>query len=78
MKEMMRKLTHASDESNLPEPLQKIEQRLYDQEVNPALVRQIMDEVVADFQLADEPVTDESALQVVRSKLGQVFQSRSQ
>ncbi|NRF91203.1 flagellar biosynthesis protein FlhF [Paenibacillus frigoriresistens] len=75
MKEMMRKLTHASDESNLPEPLQKIEQRLIEQEVDPTLVRQIMDEVVADFQLADEPVTDESALQVVRSKLGQVLQS---
>lgn len=75
MKEMMRKLTHASEESNLPEPLQKIEQRLIDQEVDPTLVRQIMDEVVADFQLADEPVTDETALQVVRSKLGQVLQS---
>lgn len=75
MKEMMRKLTDASDVSNLPEPLQKIEQRLCDQEVDPSLVRQIMDEAIADFQLADEPVTDESALQVVRSKLGQVFQS---
>ncbi|KQX69174.1 flagellar biosynthesis protein FlhF [Paenibacillus sp. Root444D2] len=75
MKEMMRKLTHASEVSNLPEPLQKIEQRLFDQEVDPTLVRQIMDEAVADFQLADEPVTDKSALQVVRSKLGQVLQS---
>jgi flagellar biosynthesis protein FlhF len=75
MKEMMRKLTQASDESKLPEPLQKIEQRLYDQEVDPKLVRQIIEEVMADFQLADEPVTDESAFQVIRSKLGQVFQS---
>ncbi|MCY9665255.1 flagellar biosynthesis protein FlhF [Paenibacillus alginolyticus] len=75
MKEMMRKLTHASEETNLPEPIQKIEHRLIEQEVDPALVRQIMDEVVADFQLADEPVTDESALQVVRTKLGQVLQS---
>ncbi|SDM98250.1 flagellar biosynthesis protein FlhF [Paenibacillus sp. yr247] len=75
MKEMMRKLTQASDESKLPEPLQKIEQRLYDQEVDPKLVRQIIEEVITDFQLADEPVTDETALQVVRSKLGQIFQS---
>lgn len=75
MKEMMRKLTHASDESKLPESLRKIEQRLYDQEVDPILVRQIMDEVAADFLLADEPVTDETAREVVRSKLGQVLQS---
>ncbi|MGO4277112.1 flagellar biosynthesis protein FlhF, partial [Paenibacillus sp. TAF58] len=56
-----------------PEPLQKIEQRLIDQEVDPTVVRQIMDEVVADFELADEPISDEAALQIVRSKLGQVF-----
>lgn len=75
MKEMMRKLANASDESKLPDPLQKIEQRLMNQEVDPILIRQIMDEAVADFELADEPVTDEAAILVVRSKLGQVFQS---
>ncbi|MBA2937820.1 flagellar biosynthesis protein FlhF [Paenibacillus sp. CGMCC 1.16610] len=75
MKEMMKKLTQASDVFALPEPLQKLEQRLSDQEVDPKLIRQIMDETVADFQLADEPVTEESALQLVKAKLGQVFQS---
>jgi flagellar biosynthesis protein FlhF len=75
MKEMMKKLTQVSDEGKLPEALQKLEQRLFDQEVNPTLVRQIMDEVMADFQLADEPVTEESAHQHVRSKLGQIFQT---
>ncbi|NQX65779.1 flagellar biosynthesis protein FlhF [Paenibacillus alba] len=75
MKEMMRKLTQAADATKLPEPLQKIEQRLYDQEVDPLLVRQIIDETLADFELADEPVTDESARQLVRAKLGQVFNS---
>ncbi|KRE83171.1 flagellar biosynthesis protein FlhF [Paenibacillus sp. Soil766] len=75
MKEMMKKLTQVTDGDKLPEPLQKLEQRLYDQEVNPALVRQIMDEVMADFQLADEPVTEENAQQLVRSKLGEIFQT---
>ncbi|OCT13799.1 flagellar biosynthesis protein FlhF [Paenibacillus pectinilyticus] len=75
MKDMMKKLTQVSDEGKLPEALQKLEQRLYDQEVNPTLVRQIMDEVMADFELADEPVTEESAHQLVRSKLGQIFQT---
>lgn len=75
MKEMMKKLTQASDVFALPEPLQKLEQRLSDQEVDPKLIRQIMDETLADFQLADEPVTDENAIQIVKAKLGQVFQS---
>ncbi|OPH61948.1 flagellar biosynthesis protein FlhF [Paenibacillus ferrarius] len=75
MKEMMRKLTQAADATKLPEPLQKIEQRLYDQEVDPLLVRQIIDETLADFELADESVTDESARQLVKAKLGQVFNS---
>ncbi|MDR6552801.1 flagellar biosynthesis protein FlhF [Paenibacillus qinlingensis] len=75
MKEMMKKLTAVTDEGKLPEALQKLEQRLYDQEVNPDLVRQIMDEVMADFQLADEPVTEEAAHQLVRSKLGEIFQT---
>lgn len=75
MKEMMKKLTQVTDEGKLPEALQKLEQRLYDQEVNPTLVRQIMDEVISDFQLADEPVTEESAHLLVRSKLGQIFQT---
>ncbi|UKS29870.1 flagellar biosynthesis protein FlhF [Paenibacillus sp. HWE-109] len=75
MKEMMHKLTKAADVSNLPEPLQVIEQRLYDQEVDALLVRQIIDETLADFELADEPVTEEAAKQIVKSKLGQVFQS---
>lgn len=75
MKEMMKKLTQASDVFALPEPLQKLEQRLSDQEVDPKLIRQIMDETIADFQLADEPVTDENALQIVKAKLGQVFHS---
>ncbi|WNR46662.1 flagellar biosynthesis protein FlhF [Paenibacillus roseipurpureus] len=75
LKDMMKKLTQAADEHKLPEALQKLEQRLYDQEVNPTLVRQIMDEVMADFELADEPVTEESAHQLVRNKLGQIFQS---
>ncbi|MDR6883876.1 flagellar biosynthesis protein FlhF [Bacillus sp. 3255] len=75
MKEMMKKLTQASDVDLLPEPLQKLEQRLCDQEVDPALVRQIMEETLADFRLADEPVTDESARQLVRVKLGQLFQT---
>ncbi|NQX57374.1 flagellar biosynthesis protein FlhF [Paenibacillus qinlingensis] len=74
MKEMMKKLTQATDGDKLPEALQKLEQRLYDQEVNPTLVRQIMDEVMADFQLADEPVTEEAAHQLVRSKLGEILQ----
>ncbi|NOV03151.1 flagellar biosynthesis protein FlhF [Paenibacillus planticolens] len=77
MKEMMRKLTQASDEFTLPEPLLNLEQRLIDQEVDPKLIRQIMDETVADFQLADEPITDESAVQIVRAKLGQIFQSEA-
>ncbi|MBP1961092.1 flagellar biosynthesis protein FlhF [Paenibacillus aceris] len=75
MKEMMRKLTQASDEFTLPEPLQKLEQRLLDHEVDPKLVRQFMDETVADFKLADETVTDESAVQLLRAKLGQIFHS---
>ncbi|MDU0201340.1 flagellar biosynthesis protein FlhF [Paenibacillus sp. MAH-36] len=75
MKEMMKKLTQASDVFALPEPLQKLEQRLSDQEVDHKLIRQIMDETVADFQLADEPVTEESAVQLVKAKLAQVFQS---
>ncbi|OAS21715.1 flagellar biosynthesis protein FlhF [Paenibacillus oryzisoli] len=75
MKEMMKKLTQANDGDKLPESLQKLEQRLYDQEVNPTLVRQIMDDVMADFQLADEPVTEEAAHQLVRSKLGEIFQT---
>ncbi|CAN7468803.1 flagellar biosynthesis protein FlhF [Paenibacillus sp. LjRoot153] len=75
MKEMMKKLTQGTDGDKLPEALQKLEQRLYDQEVNPTLVRQIMDEVMTDFQLADEPVTEEAAHQLVRSKLGEIFQT---
>ncbi|TXK81958.1 flagellar biosynthesis protein FlhF [Paenibacillus sp. N3.4] len=75
MKEMMRKLTLSAEDTKLPEPLQKIEQRLYDQEVEPALVRQLIDEVLADFQLADETVTDDTAIRMVRAKLGQIFQS---
>ncbi|CAH1203222.1 Signal recognition particle receptor FtsY [Paenibacillus allorhizoplanae] len=75
MKEMMKKLTQVTDGDKLPEPLQKLEQRLYDHEVNPTLVRQIMDEVMADFQLADEPVTEETAHQLVRSKLGGILQT---
>jgi flagellar biosynthesis protein FlhF len=75
MKEMIKKLTQVNDGDKLPEALQTLEQRLYDQEVNPTLVRQIMDEVMADFQLADEPVTEETAHQLVRSKLGEILQT---
>lgn len=75
MKEMMKKLTQGSDEGKLPEILQKLEQRLVDQEVNPSLVSQIMDEVMSDFELAEEPITEENAHQLVRSKLGQILQT---
>ncbi|MEW9697704.1 flagellar biosynthesis protein FlhF [Paenibacillus sp. SI8] len=73
MKEMMRKLTNPSDVEDLPEPLQKLKQRLLDHEMDSSLVQRMMDEIVDEFQENDEPVTDESALISIRNKLSQVL-----
>jgi flagellar biosynthesis protein FlhF len=77
MKEMMRKLTVSSEQTGLPEPLQKIEQRLLDQEMNPMLVRELLDEVLTDLTAANESVTDESALHLTRTKLRNIFGDNS-
>jgi flagellar biosynthesis protein FlhF len=78
MKEMMRKLTVlVKDEPELPEPLQKLELRLLEQEVDPLLVRQMMEQAFQDSLISGEEVTEESAYYYIREKLSQLFQSNT-
>ncbi|MFD0698367.1 flagellar biosynthesis protein FlhF [Paenibacillus sp. GCM10027628] len=75
MKEMMRKLTVSSVDSELPEPLKRLEQKLLNQEVDSNIVGQMMDEVVAEHEEAQAAVTEDSAQQAIRRKLGELFRT---
>ncbi|MBD0380340.1 flagellar biosynthesis protein FlhF [Paenibacillus sedimenti] len=77
MKEMMRKLSVSSVQTELPEPLKKLEQRLLDQEVDATYVGQLIDEIAVEHEEAQETVTDESAHHSVRRKLNEVFGNHS-
>ncbi|RTE01794.1 flagellar biosynthesis protein FlhF [Paenibacillus whitsoniae] len=75
MKEMMKRLTATAEPDRMPEPLEKLEQLLCAQEVDPAFVRGMMEEVQSDLEAAGEPITEENARQLVRAKLGQTLHS---
>ncbi|MFC5448357.1 flagellar biosynthesis protein FlhF [Paenibacillus aestuarii] len=75
MKEMMRKLTLSNAALELPEPLKKLEQLLLDQEVDPNLVQQLIEEVIAEHEELQTEITDDSAQRAIRNKLNVIIHS---
>jgi flagellar biosynthesis protein FlhF len=76
MKEMMRKLSVSADvEPELPEPLQRIERCLLDQEVDALLVKKMIEQALQYSVSSGEPITEELAQQIIREQLGQLLLS---
>jgi flagellar biosynthesis protein FlhF len=76
MKEMMRKLSiSVKDETQLPEPLFDLEQRLLDQEVDPLLAKGMIEIALQAALTSGEEVTKESAYLSVKEQLSELFQS---
>jgi len=75
MKEMMRKLTLSTATLELPEPLKKLEQLLLDQEVDPDLVQQLIEEVIAEHEELQIEMTEDSTQRSIRNKLNVIIHS---
>ncbi|MNI19203.1 Flagellar biosynthesis protein FlhF [compost metagenome] len=75
MKEMMRKLSVTSTmEPELPEPLQKLQARLLDQELDPSLVEQLIQRVLDEAETTGELITLESSCRNIREQISLWFQ----
>ncbi|MCD1257802.1 flagellar biosynthesis protein FlhF [Paenibacillus athensensis] len=74
MKEMMRKLTLSANAiPELPEPLQRLERRLLDQEVDVALVESLIAQVQQEAAELEEPITDEAVQSSIRRQLRELL-----
>jgi len=76
MKEMMRKLTlSAAVAPEVPEPLQKLERRLLNQEVDSGLVETLIAQVQQEAAELEEPITDEAVESSIRRQLSELLRT---